>query len=62
MYDILENNWLNILLAVLGLCCCACGLSLVAGRGVCPLVVVHGLLTVVAFLVVKRGFSVHGLQ
>jgi len=62
MYVILENNCLNLFLTVLGLCCCVCGLSLVAGRGLCPLVVVDGLLTVVAFLVVKHGFSVHGLQ
>ena len=43
--------FIYLFLAVLGLCCYA-GFSLVVASGGCSLVVVHGLLTEVAFLVV----------
>ena len=60
MYDILENNCLNLVLSVLLCVAVREGFLELQGQGL--LVVVHGLLTVVAFLVVKHGFLVHGPQ
>ena len=54
-------NFIYLFLAVLGLCCCV-GFSLVAESGGYSLVVMHGLLIAVVFLVVKHGRMAHRLQ
>ena len=47
--------FIHLFLAALGLCCCACRLSLVAVSGGLLFVAVHGLLTAVASLVAEHG-------
>ena len=50
----IHNFLKNLFLAALGLCCCAWALSSCSERGLC-FIAVHGLLTVVASLVMKHG-------
>ena len=59
--SLLNFIFIYLLLAVLGLCCSE-GFSLVEVSGVYSPVVLHGLLTVVASLVVEHGLRMHELQ
>ena len=52
---------MDLVLAVLGLHCCM-GFSLVAVSRGNSLVAIHGLLTVVAFLVAEHRLQARGLQ
>ena len=53
--------FMDLVLAVLGLHCCV-GFSLVAVSRGNSLVAIHGLLTVVAFLVAEHRLQARGLQ